>query len=102
MKIQGTEMLLLDYTIKDEDAAAALDYVNTHHENWTMEGHLTRYGNLDRLDPVNYHPYFTLQTPQGRVPDTEKRSFHYATWITSPRTYMYHNLAILRNPSNAR
>jgi hypothetical protein len=87
IKIQGTEIFFLDQYIKDEDADAALEYVNTHHEHWTMEGHLNRYGNLDRLNPVNYKPHFTIQTPEGRVADTVKRPYHYATWLTSPRKY---------------
>jgi hypothetical protein len=72
--------------IKDADAPAALEYVNNHYENWTMEGHLTRYGNLDRLKRENYHPYFTLRSPEGRILDTENRSDHYAIWQFSPRT----------------
>jgi hypothetical protein len=102
IKIQGTEILYLDQQIKEKDAAAALDYVNTHHENWTMEGHLTRYGNLDRLNPVNYKPYFTLNTLEGKVKDTANRSLHYSTWMTSPRTYTYHDSSMSRNPTYAR
>jgi hypothetical protein len=52
-----------------------------------MEGHLNRYGNLDRLNPGNYHPYFTIETLEGKVPDTANRSDHYALWQSSPRTY---------------
>jgi hypothetical protein len=87
VKIQGTELLLIMQRIKDEDATDALEYVNNHYENWTIEGHLTRYGNLDRLNPVDYHPYFTLLTPEGRIPDPINRSVHYGMWQFSPRTY---------------
>jgi hypothetical protein len=87
VKIQGTELLLIIQRIKDEDATDALEYVNNHYEKWTMEGHLTRYGNLDRLNPVDYHPYFTLLTPEGRIPDSVNRSDHFGLWQFSPRTY---------------
>jgi hypothetical protein len=91
LKIQGTEILVVTQSIKDEDAPAALEYVNTHHEKWATEGHLTRYGNLDRLNKINYHPYFTVTTREGmRIPDTEKRERHYAVWQSSPRTYAGH------------
>jgi hypothetical protein len=87
IKIQGTEILTVFQYIKDEDADAALEYVNNHYEDWVMEGHLNRYGNLDRLNPVNYHPYFTVETLEGKVPDTANRTDHYAIWQASPRTY---------------
>jgi hypothetical protein len=86
IKIQGTETLDVFQYIKDEDADAALEYVNNHYEQWVTEGHLNRYGNLDRLNPVKYHPYFTVETLDGKVQDIENRSDHYAIWQASPRT----------------
>jgi hypothetical protein len=77
VKIQGTEFLLIVQRIKDQDAAAALEYVDDHYEKWIMEGHLHRYGNLDRLSPVNYQPFFTILTPEGRIPDPINRSDHW-------------------------
>jgi hypothetical protein len=96
IKIQGTEVFYLIQCIKDEDADAAINYANIHHEEWTKQGHLTRYGNLDRLNPVNYNNHFTILSPDGsHVPDTEKRQDHYAVWQTSPRTYSAHDASVL-------
>jgi hypothetical protein len=61
-KIQGTEFLMIFQRIQDVDATDALEYVNNHFEKWTIEGHLPRYGKFDRLNPVDYHSYFTLLT----------------------------------------
>jgi hypothetical protein len=102
VKIQGTELLLIVQRIKDEDATDALEYVNNHYEKWTMEGHLTRYGNLDRLNPVDYHPFFTLLTPEGYIPDPVNRSDHYGVWQFSPRKYTAHVPSIAILPLNAR
>jgi hypothetical protein len=96
IKIQGTEIFYLMQYIKDEDADAALNYASMHHEEWIKQGHLTRYGNLDRLNPVNYNNYFTVLTAEGTlVPDTKKRPDHYAIWQTSPRTYSAHDTFVL-------
>jgi hypothetical protein len=40
--------------IQDVDATDALEYVNNHYEKWTIEEHLTRYGKLDQLNPVDF------------------------------------------------
>ena len=71
--------------IKDSDAAEALEYVNQNYEKWAFNAHMTRYGNLDRLSPENYHPYFTKIKDGEHFEDTEKRDDHHAMWLYSPR-----------------
>jgi hypothetical protein len=85
LKQTGAEILNVVQYIKDKDAVAALSYVEQNYEKWTTEGHMTRYGNIDRLTPAKYHPYFTLATPEGRVQDTKQREQHYGMWQFSPR-----------------
>jgi hypothetical protein len=90
MKQTGVEILKVAHYIKDVDAKAALEYANQNYERWFVEGHMTRYGNLNRLNATktNYHPYFTLHDHNGtRVPDEVQREKHYALWEYSPRTY---------------
>jgi hypothetical protein len=85
LKQSGVEVMGIIQCIKDKDAAAALEYVHQNYENWLMQGHLTRYNSLNRLNPVNYHPYFTLATVEGFVNDNVQREQHYANWQVSPR-----------------
>jgi hypothetical protein len=84
-KQAGLEILYIINRFKDKDVAAALDYVNKSYEGWVYESHMRRYGNLDRLLPVGYHPYLTILTQEGLVPDTVQRDEHYSSVAYSPR-----------------
>jgi hypothetical protein len=83
----GAEAISIVTRVKDEDAAAALQYVSSHYESWVKESHMTRYGNLDRLNSVGFHPTFTVLGATGFEPDTANRSLHHGIWQSSPRTY---------------
>jgi hypothetical protein len=87
MKQTGVEILNMIHYIKDVDATASLEYANRNYERWFVESHLTRYGNLNRLNATNYHPFFTVINEEGRVPDPVQREQRYAIWEYSPRKY---------------
>ena len=81
----GTEVLSLMMYVKPEDEDSYLEYVDRNYEATIKEGHLIRYGNLDRLTPVDYKPYFTVRVPEGVVPDTIERAFRGVMCQYSPR-----------------
>ena len=85
-KQTGLEVLNVIQFVKDKDSIETLDFVNKTHEKWIHESHMFLYGNLDRLSPTKYHPYFGIITKEGRIPDTEKREMHFPTFVFSPRT----------------
>ena len=64
-----------------------LDFVTANYEDSVIMGHMTRYGNLDRLTPIGYTPNFTTIGPTGCVPDPIDQAFRCAFWQLSPRMY---------------
>jgi hypothetical protein len=92
----GTEVLSFTMYVKPEEEDSYLEYVGENYEAAIKEGHLIRYGNLDRLDPVYYHPYFTVVGPEGLVPDTMERVFRGVLWQFSPRTLLIAAIALSR------
>ena len=73
--------------VEKKDADAYLKYVTENYEESAKEGHMIRYGNLDRLTPIGYSPNFTLTGPTGFIPDTVDRDFRMPLWELSPRKY---------------
>ena len=87
LKQSGMELLSITQSVKDNDKSDALQYVDENYERWVFEGHMMRYGNLDRLTPIKYQPNFTVVTAEGFVPDPVQRDMHYALWQFSPRKF---------------
>ena len=84
----GMEYIGCQYLIEPNDAAEYLKFVNANYEDSMVEGHMTRYGNLDRLIPIGYTPNFTIGTATGIIPDpVMDRPLRSATWQISPRKY---------------
>ena len=72
--------------VEPDDADAYLKFVTANYEDSMMEGHMTRYGNMDRLMPIGYTPNFTVLGPTGLEPDKIiDRPLRSATWQVSPR-----------------
>jgi hypothetical protein len=92
----GTEVTGLSILVESSDAEEYLKFVTANYEANVIEGHMTRFGNLDRLTPIGYTPNFTVITPDGSiVPDTVDRPLRSATWQLSPR--MCHNGSLLKH-----
>jgi hypothetical protein len=84
----GVEYIGCQYLVEPNDADEYLKFVTANYESSMVEGHMTRYGNLDRLIPIGYTPNFTVATPTGLYPDKViDRPLRSATWQISPRTY---------------
>lgn len=84
----GAEIIGCNYLIKPNEEAEYLEFVAANYKDSLMEGHMTRYGNLDRLTPIGYTPNFTTIGPTGFVPDTTNRALRFAFWQLSPRKCM--------------
>ena len=87
LKQSGMEILSVTQYVKDSDKSTALKYVDENYERWVYEGHMTRYGNLDRLTPIKYQPNFTIVTAEGFIPDPVQRDIHYGLWQFTPRKF---------------
>jgi hypothetical protein len=83
----GAEVIGCTILVDSKDGDDYLNYVTNNYEDSLREGHMTLYGNLDRLTAIGYKPNFTIVGPTGFVPDTMDRSFRAPTWQLSPRTY---------------
>lgn len=84
----GSEFFGCSYLVESNDVDDYLEFVASNYEGSVKEGHLTRYGNLDRLSPIGYTPNFTTISPNGLIPDTVDRPSRLANWQISPRTLM--------------
>jgi hypothetical protein len=83
----GSEILGCSFVVESKDVDEYLKFVTANYEASVIEGHLTRYGNLDRLAPIGYTPNFTALTPDGLLlPDVVDRPQRLAFWHMSPRT----------------
>ena len=92
----GVEYLGCSYLVESKDATEYLAFVTTHYKDTVAEGHLMRYGNLDRLAPTGYTPNFTITGPTGPVPDIVDRPIRLPVWQVSPRTFIQFNSSINR------
>ena len=74
--------------VESDIAEQYLQFVTANYESSMMEGHITRYGNLDRLVPVGYTSNFSIVTPTGIIADPiQDRPLRLATWQISPRKF---------------
>jgi hypothetical protein len=92
----GTEAIGCVHLVESNDANEYLNFVTAHYESSVIEGHMTRYGNQDRLVPIGYTPNFTMVTEDGIIPDTIDRPLRSAIWHISPRMYE-NNILIVTN-----
>jgi hypothetical protein len=78
------------YMVELKDAKSYLDFVTANYEDSIAEGHITRYGNLDRLKPIGYTPNFTIPSATGLVPDMADQQVRSVIWQISPRKICIH------------
>ena len=81
----GVEYLHCQYVVTPKDAEEYLKFVTATYEDSVKEAHLVRYGNLDRLTPTGYNPYFKVLGSNGSVADTEVRPIRSVMFQISPR-----------------
>jgi hypothetical protein len=81
----GAEAISFSALVEHKDEEAYLEFVTANYEDNVKEGHLIRYGNLDRLMPIGYTPNFTVIGPNGFTPDTVVRKVRKPLWHLSPR-----------------
>jgi hypothetical protein len=84
----GTEVIGATFLVESSDVDEYLKFVTANYEALVIEGHITLYGELDRLAPIGYTPNFTMITPDGIIPDVVDRPLRSANWHISPRTLM--------------
>jgi hypothetical protein len=82
-----TEILACTNLIDPQDEAEYLNFVTENYVDSLNEGHMTLYGNLDRLVPFGYTPNFTTVGPDGFKPDTISQPYRSPFWQLSPRTH---------------
>ena len=85
----GAEIVAFTSFVEEKDADAYLEFVGQNYQPYAKEGHMIRYGNLDRLTPIGYTPNFTLVGPSGFSPDAIKRPFRMPFWHLSPRKWYF-------------
>lgn len=81
----GAEIVDFKVYVEKEDNEKYLNFVAANFEDNVKEGHMIRYGNLDRLVPIGFSPNYTLVGPTGFTPDTIDRDFRMPFWHLSPR-----------------
>ena len=81
----GVEYIHCQYVVTSKDADEYLKFITDNYEDSVAEAHLARYGNLDRLIPTGYTPYFKVFGPNGTVADTMDRPLRSALFQISPR-----------------
>jgi hypothetical protein len=81
----GAETISFTSFVESKHAYEYLQFVNANYEDHVKEGHMIRYGNLDRLTPIGYIPNFTIIGPNGFVPDTIDRPLRMPLWHQCPR-----------------
>jgi hypothetical protein len=83
----GSEFIACTILVDAADESKYLKFVNDTFEDSIHEGHMIRYGNLDRIVPIGYTSNFTVVGPNGFQPDTAQQPFRSPLWQLSPRTY---------------
>jgi hypothetical protein len=59
----GAEIVSFTAFVEEKDEDEYLNFVAANYEDNVKEGHLIRYGNLDRLTPIGFTPNYTLLAP---------------------------------------
>ena len=74
--------------VEAKDRKAWSEYATAHLTEWTHAGHMTKYGNLNRLNESNYVPDMTKPSPDGFIPDEEWYEY-WPMWLYSPPPAQY-------------
>ena len=85
----GAEILHFLLHVEEKDEEKYLDFVTANYEDALTEGHMIRYGNTDRLNPIGYTPNFQLVGPNGFYIDQEDRNIRVPIWQFSPRKSLF-------------
>jgi hypothetical protein len=87
----GTEIFNVFMRVEHEERETYTDYTGDNHEAWVKEGHMLRYGNLDLLNPVGYHPYISNSlNGTGFWPDID-RDYYFCAWHMVRRNHFNSN-----------
>ena len=76
----GTELFNMFMRVEHKNREPYVNYTTANHEAWVKEGHMARYGNLDRLNEVGFHPYISNSlNGTGFLPDVD-RDYYFCAW----------------------
>jgi len=76
--------------VKRADVTAWIAFANATYQRAFQEGHMIKYGNLNRLNPMGYKPFISQQIPdKGFVPDDPDRDMYFPTFEASPPAMSY-------------
>ena len=89
----GAEIIAFSAFVEPKEEDEYLEFVTVNYEDNVKEGHVIRYGNLDRLMPIGYTPNFTIVSPNGFTPDTIDRKIRKPLWHLSPRKSCFGSFA---------
>jgi hypothetical protein len=89
-KLTGAETNGFQPFVEPQDEEAYLEFITANYEEVIQEGHMVRFGNLNRLTPIGYTANFTLIGPEGFFPDpVTDRTIRMPFWYLSPRKSKY-------------
>lgn len=77
------ELFTVFNKVEEKDREEYSKWATANYVSATEEGHLFRYGNLDKLDPSGYEPSIFKLTAEGKKTDDEA-DFFAAAWTNSP------------------
>ena len=98
LSLTGAETNGFQPFVEEKDEDAYLEFIAANYADVVREGHLIRYGNLNRLSPIGYTPNFTLIGPNGFFPDTTNRRVRMPFWHLSPRkSFLFYGMFISLN-----
>lgn len=78
------------YRVTNDQRANWESYSAANYQSWVRQGHLLHYGDLSNLNPNTtlFHPYISMPTAAGFVPDVTKDEY-YVAWTNSPPPMNY-------------
>lgn len=101
--VQGVEMISIDPIVLKGEEDKWIEFANRTHEAMVAEGHMIRYGNLDKLSPKSYSPRIrAIKTQNSLV--APPHEFSTPFWMNSPplRSYSAINWDISSVPQENR
>ena len=66
----GAEFTGFHLAIKRGEEDAWIRFANETYEEWVEEGHILKYGSLDRLAQEGYKPFISKAGPDGLIVST--------------------------------
>lgn len=82
----GSEVAGVFVFVEGQERDPWINFADENYQGWVAAGHLSRYGNLDRLNQIaSYHSYITQQSVEnGSYILDDIRTEYWPSWLYSP------------------